>query len=77
MGRTLKSAGTRQMFLRKNALANYSKTIINTTVGEIEAKLVNHVETITKDLFVMFDYFNLDRKILEEIVTNFVNGKIT
>jgi len=38
--------------------------------------LADHVETITKSLFVIFDYFEVERKILEEIVTNFVNGKI-
>lgn len=77
MGRTLKAAGNRLMFTDRKASEDQAKSEIGTTVGELESKLVDHVEAVTKDLFVIFDYFTIERKILEEIVTNFVNGKIT
>jgi hypothetical protein len=74
--RTLKAAGNRLMFTKRKTSQDKVTTEIDTTVGELEAKLVDHVEKITKGLFVIFDYFEVDRKTLEEIVTNFVNGKI-
>lgn len=75
--RTLKAAGNRLMFTKRKSSQGKVKTEINTTVGEIESKLTDHVEAITKDLFVVFDYFEIDRKTLEEIVVNFINGKIS
>ena len=65
------------MFLDRKTQQDLVKTEINTTVGDLESKVVDHVETIAKELFVMFDYFELDRNVLEEIVKNFVNGKIS
>lgn len=75
--RIMKAAGNRLMFTTKEGSVDLIKTEINTTVGELESKLVDHVGAVTKDLFVVFDYFSVERKILEEIVTNFVNGKIS
>lgn len=76
-GRTLKAAGNRLMFTNRVGTVEKVKTEIDTTVGELESKLVDHVEVVIKDLFVVFDYFTLERKIIEDIVTNFVNGKIS
>ncbi|PJE63903.1 hypothetical protein COU89_00760 [Candidatus Roizmanbacteria bacterium CG10_big_fil_rev_8_21_14_0_10_45_7] len=76
-GRTIRAAGRRMIFLERTSTQDKVVTKIDTTVGELEAKLTDHVETITKDLFVLFDYFELERTILEDIVTNFVNGKIS
>lgn len=75
--RTLKAAGNRLMFTKRKSSQDKVKTEIDTTVGELESRLVDHVEAIAKNLFVIFDYFEIDRKNLEEIVTNFVNGKIS
>jgi len=52
-------------------------TEIDTTLEKIESNLVDNVEEFTKQLFIIFDYFELSKSVLEEIVNNFVEGKIT
>lgn len=52
-------------------------TEIDTTVEGIESNLVNNVGEFTKQLFVIFDYFELNKSVLEEIVNNFVEGKVS
>jgi len=76
-GRTLKAAGNRLMLANRVGTVEGARTELDTTVGELESKLMDHVETVAKELFVGFDYFSLERKIIEDIVTNFVNGKIS
>jgi len=49
---------------------------IDTTLEEIESNLIENVEKFTKELFIIFDYFKLDKSVLEEIVNSFVEGKI-
>lgn len=51
-------------------------TIIKTTLDEIESDLVNVVEQFTKPLFEQFEFFELERKVLEDIVVNYLNGKV-
>ena len=51
-------------------------TEIDTTIEGIESNLVDNVEEFTKQLFVIFDYFELNKTVLEEIVNNFVEGKV-
>lgn len=48
---------------------------IETTLGEIEPKLVDHVEKFTKPLFILFDYYNIPRTTLEKKVNEFVAQK--
>lgn len=48
-----------------------------TTLAQIEPNLVDLVQTFTERLFVLFNFFKLDRKPLENIVNNFVAGKVT
>jgi len=52
-------------------------TEIETTFEKIEANLVDYVQEFTQPLFAIFDFFQLDRKKIKKIVTNFVAGKIT
>jgi hypothetical protein len=50
---------------------------VETAIEKVEADLVALVERIVKPLFSVFDYYQIDKAILEEIVTDFVNGKVT
>lgn len=50
---------------------------VETTFEKIESDLVDIVQKFTQPLFVVFDFFELDRKVLEDIVNNFVAGKVT
>lgn len=52
-------------------------TEVKTTLARIEPDLVDLVQTFTEPLFVLFDFFKLDRKPLENIVNKFVAGKVT
>ena len=52
-------------------------TEIDTTIEGIESNLVNNVEEFTKQLFIIFDYFELKKSVLEEIVNKFVEGKVS
>lgn len=49
---------------------------IETALEDIKPKIVDLVEKITQPLFALFDFFNVPRSSLEEIVTNFVEGKV-
>ncbi len=52
-------------------------TTINTSIKEFEDDPSGVVEKFTEPLFEAFDFFTLERKILDEIVQNYLNGKIT
>jgi hypothetical protein len=51
-------------------------TEIETTSEKIESTLVDLVERFTKPLFILFDFFEIDRRSLENIVNNFIEGRI-
>lgn len=52
-------------------------TEVETTLEKIESDLVDLVQRFIKPLFVLFDFFEVDRKVLEDIVNNFVAGRVT
>lgn len=61
----------------RGAVEDEVSTEIETAIEKIEANLTDLVEQITTPLFVVFDFFEVQKSILEEIVNNFVNGKVT
>lgn len=52
-------------------------TEIETTCEKIESELINLVQQFTSPLFILFDFFDIDRSVLEDIVNNFVAGRVT
>lgn len=44
---------------------------------KIESNLIDLVERFTRPLFEVFDYFKLNKSVLEDIVDNFVKGRVT
>jgi hypothetical protein len=76
-GRGLTATGERHISWERKSVEDEISTEIETSIEEIEANLVEIVEQFTKPLFEVFDFFKISRSILEEIVNNFVNGKIT
>ncbi len=52
-------------------------TEVETTFEKIESELVDRVQSFTQPLFVIFDFFEPDRKSFEDIVNNFAAGKVT
>ena len=52
-------------------------TEIDTTIEKLESNIVDNVEEITKPLFILFDYFELSRSVLEDIVNKFIQGRVS
>jgi hypothetical protein len=52
-------------------------TVLATTVAELESKLVENVRALLEPMFTLFDFFEVSDPIWEEIVNNFVEGRVT
>lgn len=76
-GRFLSAVGDRTLSYDRKSDENEVYTEVETTFKEIESDLVDVVQKFTKPLFVIFDFFEPNRKVLEEIVKNYVAGKVT
>lgn len=50
---------------------------VETTIAQTESQLVELVEEFTQPLFVVFNFFELKRDVLAEIVNKFVEGEVT
>ena len=76
--RVLAAVGNRMM-LRKyhNTAEDNVFTVFDTVLDKIEPDLINIVEAFIKPLFVVFDFFEVDKNTLEDIVNQFVSGKCT
>ena len=77
-GRNISATPNRRLVrLYGNAHEDEVYAEVETTIEKIEPDLVNLVQQITMPLFIVFDFFEIQKSILEEIVNNFVNGKVT
>ena len=76
-GRNMSATSSRRLGIGGKAIENEVYTEVETTIEKIEPDLVNLVEKVTAPLFVIFDFFQLNRSVLEEIVNNFVDGRVT
>lgn len=77
--RVLSSASPhRMLFDQYKSYTNEVVTTISTTLRGMnkDTIIVDLVEAITKPLFEQFDFFKPERRILEEIVTNYLKGKV-
>lgn len=52
-------------------------TEVETTFEKIESDLPDLIQRFTQPLFVIFDFFEVHRKLLEHTVDNFVAGRVT
>ncbi len=59
------------------ARENTIDTQIVTTTNSIITDISELVFNLLSPVFVLFDFFKIERKIHDEIVNNFVNGKVT
>lgn len=53
------------------------RTILKTSIKEIDENIVGLVNSLTKSLFDLFDSYVVDKKVLSNIVTNYLGGKVT
>jgi ppGpp synthetase/RelA/SpoT-type nucleotidyltranferase len=67
----------RELFSDYKTTTPEVSTTIDTTLEEINRDMVGVVEKFTKELFEQFDFFTLERDVLENIVFNYIKGKVT
>jgi len=78
-GRTLTAANPARVlfFIREQpCIEDEVETIIENKLDNINTKIKELVYSITQDLFVMFNYFIPARQVVDDIVDNFIKGKI-
>lgn len=76
-GRILSSATTgRILSFEYKTNTNDSENEIVTSINEINSSMTSLVEAFTEKIFEQFDFFKLGRPVLDEIVQNYINGKI-
>lgn len=76
-GREISSTGRRSIREGMKSGEEEIETEITFKIADIESNLNNLVEQITKPLFIIFNYFELPRSVLDQIVDSFVDGQVT
>ena len=76
-GRNISATSSRRLGIHGKAIEDEVYTEFETVIEKIEPDLVDLVQKITAPLFMVFDFFQIHKSILEEIVNNFVDGKVT
>jgi len=75
-GRVLTSVGNRLLRQRRASDEDVVEVEAAGSLDELEAKLVDKVIELAAPLFLVFDFFEVDRSIYEQLVNSFVAGKI-
>lgn len=77
-GRLLSSSSpNRDVGIDRKATEDASEAEISGTLDELEANLVVHVKEILAPLFVLFDFFELNDSVYEDIVKRFLQGDVS
>lgn len=76
-GRNISATSSRSLGIHGKSSEDEVYTEVETSIERIEPDLVELVEKVTTPLFMVFDFFQLDKSVLSEIVNNFVDGKVT
>lgn len=75
-GRVLTVASPRRFMMETKTTEDVSESQMVDSLGQVMPRIVDHVLQIAEPLFMLFDFKKLDRKVYEEIVTSFVNGRV-
>ena len=76
-GRTIDAAGSRRPIRPyQPCAANEITAKTSTTLEKIEVDLASLVKELLEPVFVLFDFFSINDNIYEEIVNDFVNGRV-
>jgi len=76
-GRQIGATRSRRLFHKGTSIEDEIETEVGTKLEEIEINLTDLVEKFSTPLFELFNFFKIERNVLEEIVNNFVDGKVT
>lgn len=75
--RELNAVGSRVINSGRKSVEEEVYTEVETNLSEIKSDLVGLTQKFTQPLFEIFDFFELNREVLEDIVNNFVAGRLT
>lgn len=77
--RILTAVGGREITFDKGrkSIDDEVDTEVETILERIEQDLIDLVQEFTTPLFEVFEFFKVDKKVLVDIVNNFVAGKVT
>jgi hypothetical protein len=77
-GRRLSSANPNRALNDERDPAHEDESVVQLTVRleQLESELVTHVKAILAPLFALFDFFELNDRVYEDIVNRFVAGQI-
>ena len=77
-GRTLESSSaTRELFFPQDTRESGSQAQIILTLSTVKDALVDHVQSITEPLFMLFDFQQFERQVYEDIVRRFERGEVS
>lgn len=76
-GRELRSAGNRRLMPGRETQEDQVTARIECTVAELETRLVEQVRALLEPLFMLFDFLEIGDQVWEEIVNDFVAGRIS
>ncbi len=76
--RKLTAVGARTLLREAGpSVEDEAETQIRCTLGQLETELVDLVKQLVAPVFVLFDFFELSDDIYEEIVSGFVEGRVS
>lgn len=75
-GRVLSNPGGRDFYANRKSSEDEVYNEVETTSEKIERDLVDLVQEFTQPLFILFDFFEVNKKALEDIVNNYMMGRI-
>ena len=75
-GKIMGATGNRLITSEYKSVENQISTTIVTTIKEIEENTTNLVLKFTTPLFELFDFLSIEDRIIDDIVRNYLAGKI-
>ena len=75
--RSLTTASQARHVFPTTTTENLSVTDLQTSISALRERLVESVMQVLEPMFMLFDFKRFDRKVYEEIVRNFVAGRVS
>ncbi len=76
-GRTLTAASPNRIVTPATTLEDISESNTQASIAALRQHLSDHVVQVVEPMFMLFDFKRFDRKVFNEIVSNFAAGKVT
>lgn len=76
-GRVLNTANSRRMMVNSASIdEDQVEEIIHASLGQLESNIVQYVKQLAAPLLILFDFYEPSDKIYEEIVNEYIQGRI-